>query len=156
YMIAREFYEIPVIGRLIRLIDCMPVNRSGIDTASVKAALRHLKNNKVLGIFPQGGIRPVDDTAPPRDGVGMLALRSGAAVIPAYVSGMTYRESVLGALVRRQRVVVRYGPPVDLSRWRGRESQREAYREVAAEIMQAIRALKRTESPRSTADQERV
>lgn len=141
YMIAREYYNIPVVGRLVRMIQCVPVNRSGVDTASIKAALRHLEEGKVLGIFPQGGIRKPDDRAPPRDGVGMLALRSGATVIPACVCGIAHTDSVIRPIVTPAHARVRFGRPVDLTRWRGREKEREAYREVADAIMAAVWAL---------------
>jgi 1-acyl-sn-glycerol-3-phosphate acyltransferase len=141
YLIAREYYNVPVFSKLIHDIECVPVNRSGVDTASVKAALRHLEQGKMLGIFPQGGIRPPDDQSPPREGVGLLALRSGATVVPAYITGIEYTKSVARPFLKRQRAEVRYGKPVDLSRWKGREKNREAFREASEAIMAAIRAL---------------
>jgi len=141
YMIAREYYSLPLLGRLIKRIDCVPVNRTGIDTASIKAALRHLEMGKLLGIFPQGGIRPPGDGAPPREGVGLLALRSEVPVIPVFLSGISNGESMITPIIRRQRVVVRFGRPVDLSRFRGRTLDRDAYREAAEEIFKAIQAL---------------
>jgi 1-acyl-sn-glycerol-3-phosphate acyltransferase len=145
FMIAREYTRMPVVSRLIRMIDCIPVNRTGIDTASVKLALRHLAAGRVLGLFPQGRIRPPDDIGDVHEGVGLLALRSGAAVIPAYISGTRHTDSVVGPFLLPQRVVVRYGRAVDLSPWRGREKDRAAYREVAHHVMDQILALRPSE-----------
>jgi 1-acyl-sn-glycerol-3-phosphate acyltransferase len=142
FMVAREFLEFPVFGRLIRLIGCIPVNRTGVDTASVKAALRHLAAGGIIGLFPQGRIHRPGEIGEIHEGVGMLALRGGAVVIPAHISGTHYSDSVLAPFFKPQRAVVRYGPPVDLSRWKGREKDREAYREVAQHIMQQIESLK--------------
>lgn len=142
FMVAREYAELPVIGRLIGLIDCIPVNRTGIDTASVKAALRHLAAGRVLGMFPQGRIRHPDERGEIHEGVGLLALRSGATVIPASISGTRYSDGVVAPFLRRHRAVVRYGPPVDLSPWKGREKDRTAYREAALHIMEQIEALR--------------
>lgn len=141
FMIAREFAMIPGFRRLVDLIECVPVNRSGVDTASIKAALRHLEQGRVLGIFPQGRIQRRDEPVQLRDGVGLLALRSGATVIPAYISGTVASESVVWPFLRRHRAVVRYGPPVDLSRFAGRDLGREAYREASAAVLRAIFAL---------------
>ncbi|MFO0973824.1 MAG: MFS transporter [Phycisphaerae bacterium] len=141
FMVAREFTKLPGFRRLLELVECVPVNRSGMDVASVKAALRHLSSGRALGIFPQGGIVSPDDRSEPRDGVGLLALRSGATVIPAFVSGVQHTKSVAWPFLRRQRARVRYGPAVDLSRFAGREGDRAAYTEASAEIMRAIRAL---------------
>ncbi len=142
FMIAREYAAIPVFRRLVNLIDCIPVNRSGIDTASVKASLRHLATGRVLGVFPQGGVQPPDQPPKIQDGIGMLALRSGAAVIPVHISGLRFTDAIVTPFLRRHRAVVRYGPPVDLSQWKGREKDRTAYRECAEHIMDRINALK--------------
>jgi len=142
FMIAREYAEIPGFRRLVELIECVPVNRTGMDVGSIKAALRHLSEGRVLGIFPQGGIQGPDEAVEIREGVGMLALRSGATVIPAYVSGTRFFRGVVRAFLWRHRAVVRYGPPVDLSAFAGRDKDRQAYREAAEKIAQAIFALK--------------
>ncbi|MBN2561359.1 MAG: MFS transporter [Phycisphaerae bacterium] len=142
FMIAREYAQWPLFGRLVSLIDCIPVNRTGIDTASVKASLRHLAAGRALGIFPQGRVRHPDDPIEAHEGVGMLALRGGATVIPAHVSGTHHSSNVFAPFLWPQRAVVRYGPPIDLSLWRGREKDRAAYREVSEHIMARINALK--------------
>lgn len=142
FMIAAEFAKIPLFSRLVRAIDCVPVTRSGQDTASIKAALRHLQEGKILGIFPQGGIRDPAAPVEVREGVGMLALRSGVPVIPAYISGLKYSQKVIAPFFWRHNAVVRFGPPIDLSRWAGREKDREAYHEVAEHVMAAIMALR--------------
>jgi 1-acyl-sn-glycerol-3-phosphate acyltransferase len=142
YLIAQEFARIPIFKWLVKAVDCVPVTRSGVDTASVKAALRHLQTEHCLGIFPQGRVQAPDEPIVVRDGVGMLALRSGATVVPAYISGIQYSPGVIGPLFRRQNARVRYGKPVDLSAWKGREKDREAYREVSEHIMRHILALR--------------
>lgn len=142
FMVAREYAELPIVGRIISLIDCIPVNRTGIDTASVKAALRHLEAGRVLGMFPQGRIRRPEERGDVHEGVGMLALRSGATVIPVNISGTRYSDGIVAPFFRRHRAVVRYGLPVDLSRWKDRERDRAAYREAALHIMDRIEALR--------------
>jgi 1-acyl-sn-glycerol-3-phosphate acyltransferase len=162
YMIAREYAVMPGFAGLVRSIDCVPVSRSGTDIASVKAALRHLADGKALGIFPSGRIVPRDASPEPREGVGMLALRSGATVIPAYIGGL--RPALLwtrGTAAQRSRWVnlldllsmvvpffqlhratVRFGPPVDLTEFAGREKDREAHAAASQKIMDAVLALR--------------
>jgi 1-acyl-sn-glycerol-3-phosphate acyltransferase len=152
YVIAREYAVIPLFRRLVELMECVPVTRTGHDTSSVRAILRHLESGRCLGIFPQGRIQFPGEALELHEGVGMIALRSGATVVPAFISGVHQppfekasrwqnMKSMLAPLVRRQRGRVRYGAPIDLSPWKGRERDREAYREVAEEIMAAVSAL---------------
>lgn len=152
FMIAREFAEIPLFGRLVRMVECVPVNRTGSDIASIKAALRHLDEGRCLGIFPEGRIRRPGESLKVREGVGMLALRSGATVVPAFISGTKqpfYSRrskffdwiSVIMPFLLRHHARVHYGPPVDLSRWHDRVKDREAHREAAEYILTRIEAL---------------
>ncbi len=145
FMIAIEYAKIPGFSKLVEAIECVPVTRTGVDTASIKAALRHLQNGKLLGIFPQGRIQNPAEEPVAREGVGMLALRSGAPVIPAYISGVRYSDGIAGSFLRRHRAVVKYGQPLDLSPWAGREKDRAAYKEVADYIMAEIMKLKPAE-----------
>lgn len=162
YMIAKEYAALPLMRGLCRAIECVPVSRSGNDTASIKAALRHLADGKALGIFPTGRIVPRHGPQEPREGVGLLALRSGAIVIPAYIDGLRPAHdwtsgsagrrsrwanlldllSMILPFFQRHHATVRYGPPVDLSAFTGREKDREAYAAAAATIMDSILALR--------------
>ena len=158
FMIAKEFAGIPLFRRLVELIECVPVNRTGVDISSIKAALRHLEQGRCLGIFPQGRIVFPGEDVEVREGVGMLALRSGATVVPAYISGVWQRPfpgtkygdfySLVDPLLTRQRARVRYGRPVDLSKWKGREKDKTAYAEVSEEIMASIHRLRKNDSDR--------
>ena len=71
----------------------------------------------------------------------MLAVMSGAAVVPVYVSG-TDRALPRGAtLPRPAKVRVRFGPPLHFKA--GRDDRRkEQYREASAEMMRAIAQLR--------------
>ncbi len=143
FMIAKEMYTIPIFNWLCRSIDCIPVTRSGQDTASVKTAMRHLKDGKLLGIFPQGGIRDPEGASEARGGAGLLALRSGVPVIPAYIHGLKYSDKVIAPFFWfTHRATVIWGEPIDLSPWKGREKDREAAREVADHILDRIMALR--------------
>lgn len=154
FMIAKEYTTIPMFGRLVDAIECVPVTRSGNDTASVKAVLRHLSQGKAIGIFPAGRIQPRGEPPALHEGVGMLALRSGATVIPAYIGGTRPpwcgskgkyidRLGMVVPFFQLHRARVRYGPPIDLSAWKGRERDRAAYREAAEHIMARVQELRR-------------
>ena len=142
YMIAREFTKIPIFRWMTEASECVPVSRSGVDTASIKAALRHLKAGKILVIFPQGRVQNPAEPIELQDGLALLAFRSGAPVIPAHVSGIDYSDAVVAPFLKRYHAVVRFGPPVDLSKWKGREKDRTAYHDVVQQVMNDIMALK--------------
>ena len=74
------------------------------------------------------------------DGVALLALRSKAQVIPAHISGIRYKDTVLKTFLSRHRVRVRYGRPVDLSEFTD-PRDRQQVQAATQKIWSAIQAL---------------
>ncbi len=149
FLVAVEYYRIPVLGYLIRLIESIPTTRSGVDTAATKAALRRLKDGGAIGIFPQGGIQLEGEVRSVREGVALLAMRTGATVVPVHLSGMRYDDNVPATFFRRHHARIRFGRPIDLSGYADRSRDRDAQREVADLIMERIWALGPEHDPTS-------
>jgi len=146
YLVAKEFYYASRIARwFMDLVHCIPIDRTTPEKSALAAALRLLHHGGCLGVFPQGYIgRTGAPPLPPQQGVGLLALRSGATVIPCHIGGVRHSDSVAATYLMRHQVRVRYGRPVDLSAWRGREKDRDAAREVSELVMRKINELGRT------------
>jgi 1-acyl-sn-glycerol-3-phosphate acyltransferase len=115
FLIAREYANFPVWRFFVRMIECIPVRRDGKDVAATRQALRRLRDGHALGIFIEGRITPPGHTPQLRDGAALLALRSGATVIPAHISGTIYHDGILASFLARHRVRIRFGAPVDLT-----------------------------------------
>lgn len=142
YIVAQEHYHVPVANWFMRLVDCIPINRANPGKAFLAASLKTLQRGGVLGIFPQGTFSGPNEAAPePKSGVGLLALRSGATVIPVNISGTTFHDSPFRGYLLRHRVQVRYGPAIDLSAFKGRERDPATNREVTDLLMRRVAEL---------------
>mgnify|MGYP005839889257 CR=1 FL=1 len=141
FLIAREFYELPVIHRFVRMVGCIPVNRDGSDVAATRIALSRLRRGEVLGVFPQGRIERVGQSVPPKHGAAVLALHTRAPVIPAHISGARHRAGAAWPFFHRHYARVRFGDPVDLSVWYGRQRDEGAAEQATAQIMRAIESM---------------
>ncbi len=139
FFIAEEYSNYPVGRWFVRLIECIPVNREGRDTAATKTAIRRLRSGAVLGIFIEGRIPDPGQQAEPKDGVAVLALRTGAPVIPVHISGNKWRRGVARGFLARHRTRLRFGNPVDLSDLQNRS--REDVTTATARIFRAIQDL---------------
>ena len=106
----------------------------------VTFALRHLRAGKALTVFIEGRIPAPGQKVEPRDGAALLALRSGAPVIPCHISGTLYRDGILAGSLARHRARVRFGPPVDLSDLAG-QTGRETVAAATRRIFEHICAL---------------
>jgi len=83
------------------------------DAWGMRYALMLLNEGRVVAIFPQARISA--ELCDPRGAVGLLALRSGAPVVPVAISGTELVHATC-VLTKRVSVSVRLGPPVTFSR----------------------------------------
>jgi 1-acyl-sn-glycerol-3-phosphate acyltransferase len=140
YMIAVEYCDLPIIGWMIRFLGCIRVRRDGHDLAATRQALRQLQSDQALGIFVQGRIPGPEGVGVPQEGAAVLAMRSGASVIPVHISGVKYQKSISRVFFKRHRVRVCYGPPVNLSDL-SNPRDREQVAAATSRIWEAIQAL---------------
>jgi 1-acyl-sn-glycerol-3-phosphate acyltransferase len=108
----RELTEFGPAGWAFRRAGIHPVDRNAADLEAFRTALRILEAGQVLAIFPEGTRSRDGALQQVREGAGMLALRSGATVLPVAVvdSDLMWPR---GRLLPRfgKRVTVRYGMP---------------------------------------------
>ncbi|MFE3328389.1 lysophospholipid acyltransferase family protein [Streptomyces sp. NPDC059176] len=90
FLIKKEIFVGP-LGRFLRGIGQLEVDRDSTDRAAVTHALRVLECGGVLGIFPEG-TRGQGDFTSIRAGLAYFAVRSGAPIVPVAVLGTTGRD----------------------------------------------------------------
>lgn len=142
FLVAREYYEKAIAKFFCSMNHSIPINRNNPGKAFISGALRTFERGETLGIFPQGRFQvPGEAENEPLAGVGAIALRTGVPVIPVHISGTQFRDSPFASFFVRHHVRVKYGKPIDLSAFAGRERDKQAAIEVAQLIMQKIREL---------------
>lgn len=105
-MAKSELFAKPLFGWYLRCVRAFPVRRGRGDVAAVRHALRLLEAGDCVVVFPEGKVSRSGIMRRGHPGAGMLALRSGATVVPV-VSWDTQ-------LFRGPARVV-FGPPLDLA-----------------------------------------
>ena len=145
YFLAKaELFQIPVFGPLIRALHARPVRREGADPRALRTAAQLLEEGKALLVFPEG-TRSLDGSLREgKAGVGMLAVTSGAPVVPAYVSGTREALPKGAAWPRRSQVSVSFGPALHFKARTG-AGRKERYREAAEDMMRGIAQLRKEE-----------
>ena len=142
FLVAREYYHRPIAGWFMRRAHCVPIDRASPGKAFLSACLRLLKQGGCLGIFPQGTYLPPDEAQPAaKSGIGLIALRSNATVIPCHISGTKYVYNPFLAYFHRHKARIRYGKPLDLSAFRRRERDKDTAQQVSDFIMAKIHEL---------------
>jgi 1-acyl-sn-glycerol-3-phosphate acyltransferase len=138
FMAKRELLRIPGMIWVVREFGSFTVRRDAADREAIRRALEVLGEGRALGLFPEGTRSRSGALGEPHAGVGMLALRTGASVVPIGISG-TDQVSPLKVLWRRPRIVVRVGQPMPTTRVSG--ALRGAAREYTEHVMGAIAEL---------------
>jgi len=112
FVVTREVYELPSVRWVLQAAHCIPVRRGAVDVVAGRRMLRTLYSGEVLGIFPEGGIDECRMKSG-YPGVGYLALKTGAPVIPASVTWQKPRPSTLWrSLLMPGHATVHYGIPI--------------------------------------------
>lgn len=145
FMVAREYYEWKWINWLARIIGCIPVNRDGRDFGATRAALRALRDGRVLPIFPEGTILPTSgrQLGEMKPGSAFLAIRAQVPVIPAYICGTPATNEIIEALVSPSHARVCFGPPIDLSDISADQAgDKDVQSEVSRRFRDALLALR--------------
>ncbi len=141
YMAKAELFRIPLFGRLIRAVNARPVRRGGSDPAALREALRILEAGGALLVFPEATRGPEGVLREARPGAGMLAVLSGAPVVPVYISG-TGRAWPRGRMFPRPaKVRVHFGKPLHFE-GDSRRDRKAQYVAASRGMMAAIATLK--------------
>jgi len=121
----------------------VPIDRSGATAAegALVAAKRILGEGDLFGIYPEGTRSHDGRLYRGKTGVARLALETGAPVIPVAVLGTDVVAPPGKKFGQFTRPVVRFGEPLDFSRYEGLENDRFILRSVTDEIMYEIMRL---------------
>jgi 1-acyl-sn-glycerol-3-phosphate acyltransferase len=140
FLTAREVYQRRDLRWLCKIAHYIPINRGTPDVGAVRAMLRALRQGEVVGIFPEGGIDQHREESG-HLGIGYLALKTGAPVIPASIAWAQARPLHLGrSLITPGRAVVRYGPLI-VSQL-DPDPTRAKIQAMTATIMRAIQGIR--------------
>jgi 1-acyl-sn-glycerol-3-phosphate acyltransferase len=121
----------------------VPIDRSDADAAqaAMSTAARLLGEGKLLGMYPEGTRSPDGRLYKGKTGLARLALQTGVPVIPVAMIGTDAVNPPGSRMWRFGRVTVRFGAPMDFSRFDGMAGNRFIERAVIDEVMYELMKL---------------
>ncbi|MFF4760926.1 lysophospholipid acyltransferase family protein [Streptomyces sp. NPDC001292] len=152
FLAKAEYFTGPgVKGRLtaafFRSAGQIPVDRSGKEAgqAAIREGLGVLRKGELLGIYPEGTRSHDGRLYKGKVGVAVMALKAGVPVVPCAMIG-TFEAQPPGKVIPRPHpIVIRFGEPLDFSRYAGMENEKAILRAATDEIMYAILSLSEQE-----------
>ncbi|GAA3709182.1 lysophospholipid acyltransferase family protein [Microlunatus aurantiacus] len=121
----------------------VPIDRSGgrASEGALRAGMKVLARGDLFGIFPEGTRSHDGRLYKGRTGVARMALEAQVPVIPVAVIGTDAIAPPGKLLSKVMSPTVRFGTPLDFSRYEGMSGDRFILRSVTDEIMYAIMEL---------------
>jgi 1-acyl-sn-glycerol-3-phosphate acyltransferase len=105
-------YQYRVMNFLWRRIDAIALDKDASDLGKLRRIIQALKEGQVVGLFPEGRLqRDQRELAPFEPGIGMIAKRSGATIVPVWIEGTPVKRSMFWHFLWPSRSTVIYGKP---------------------------------------------
>jgi 1-acyl-sn-glycerol-3-phosphate acyltransferase len=145
WMTMAEFFRLPAVGFLLRAVDTFPADRDRANRKTIRTAIERLKEGRIVGLFPEGGIRDgarsLLEGAPLRPGASTLAHLAGIPILPCIILGsdrLYSAKSWLPASGGRTPIWIAFGNPI--SHFPGLEKS-EARARIEFELAAAFKSL---------------
>ncbi len=109
FIAKSDLFRFPIISFLGHTFDVIPIKRGKNDLASIKLCLKALKNNEILGIFPEGTRKGLEKQVKIKNGAVFIAEKAKVKIVPAGIGG-TFKPF--------SKVYVNYGKPIDIMQYK--------------------------------------
>ena len=106
-----------------------PIKRNSADLQAIKIALKVLKNDELLMLFPEGTRNGIAKGVKPKNGAVVIAAKAGVPIIPIGVNGSFKPFS---------KITIKIGTPIDYSKYKKEINNKELMTELTQELMQEI------------------
>lgn len=132
YMGKKELFNNKVIGFLFKKLGAFPVDREGISMSAIKNSMAVLKDNEVLGIFPEGKRVDRYDENNAKPGIALIANKAKVNIIPFYIKG-PYKF--------RGKIKIYFGEETNYIKDIEGKVKSEDYHEIGKQILRDIYSL---------------
>jgi len=129
-------------------VESIPVDRESGDVGAIRKVLQALKEDRAIVLFPEGTRTLDGNFQTPKAGVGLMACKTGAPVVPCRVFG-SFEAFGKGAKFPRlgTPVSIVFGPPITAAEYDDPEAGKERYQVASQRIFLRIAALPKPRYP---------
>jgi 1-acyl-sn-glycerol-3-phosphate acyltransferase len=140
-LVAEKYQKYALVRWFVKALGAVFVDRYNADMSTMRIALKHLKQGKVVALAPEGTRSPTGALIEAKSGASYLAARTGAWVVPVGIYG-SEDKAVVNALChfRRAHIYARVGKPFKFPPLQG-DNREEVLQEYTEEMMCRIASL---------------
>lgn len=133
-MAKKELFQNKFLDYVFRKLGAFPVDRKESDISAIKNALRVLKNDGALGIFPEGTRVEEFNLDNVKSGTALISIKSKSRILPIYIEGNYKLFSKINVYI---------GEAIDFSDYYGQRLSSETYAELSKDVLKEIYTIKK-------------
>ena len=133
FMAKKELFQNKFLDYVFRKLGAFPVDRKESDISAIKNALRVLKNDGALGIFPEGTRVEEFNLDNVKSGTALISIKSKSRILPIYIEGNYKLFSKINVYI---------GEAIDFSEYYGQRLSSETYAELSKDVLKKIYTIK--------------
>ena len=130
-MAKQEIINWPVVGWILSKAGVFGVDRGNADLKAAKTALRCLKENRKLLMFPEGTRVQEGENVEAKAGAALFATRTGSPLLPVYIPTKKKLFRPITVVIGKP-----YYPQIA-----GRKATNDELQAIAADLMDRVHAL---------------
>jgi len=134
FMAKKELFSNKLFAKLFSSLNAFPVDRQGSDILAIRKSLEVLKEEKLLGIFPEGTRITNIDITSAKPGISMIGIKSKSPIIPAFIDSKHKPFT---------KIKVNFGSPIYLDSYYDKKLRTDDYKDISISILKSIYSLKK-------------
>lgn len=113
FLTKKEVFKNNFISFLLKNLNAISVDRENADILAFKRAINILREEKVLGIFPEGARSSNGELQELKLGVIKIAMKTRVPILPVGIIGThkIYPRSIKFPILFKHKIFVKYGAP---------------------------------------------
>ncbi|WP_129724591.1 lysophospholipid acyltransferase family protein [Xylanivirga thermophila] len=133
FMAKAELFQNPIISWVLKGLGAFPIKRGQADIASIKKSLQILRNQQILGIFPEGTRnKSGSELGTFANGIASIAHKAKVPVVPVAIKG-GYKPF--------KRITVTIGQPIYFDEFQHQKSSKELLDNMSSQMENALKEM---------------
>lgn len=111
FITKKEVFKNTFISFLLKNMNAFSVDRDNVDMFAFKKAMNILREEKVLGIFPEGTRSSNGELQELKMGALKIAMKTGVPILPVGINGThkIYPRGIKFPILFKHKIIVKYG-----------------------------------------------
>ena len=142
YMGKEGLFNNALFGRFLSGLNTFPIKTHSADIRALRRAIEILKAGRPLVIFPEGGRYDDGRLHKPLEGIGLIAAKTDAPIVPAFIEGSSKAMPMHAKFIRPKKIKVYFGRAFRPQELKASAGRGNLYQAIAARTMEEIGRLK--------------